>query len=64
MSTGKVKGYLVTYHRNYCTDCDWSASTETHSRHEIARRTIDHFCETHHTIVSDRAPALDGDTTQ
>ncbi len=43
----------VTYHRNYCTECNWSASTEDHSRHEVASLAIEHFIETHHTIESE-----------
>lgn len=50
---------IVTYHRNYCTECDWSASTETQSRHEVARAAIDHFHETLHTIESEPVPELD-----
>ena len=49
----------MTYHRNYCEECDWSASSETHSRNEVARRAIAHFCETHHTIDSEPVPELD-----
>lgn len=49
----------VTYHRNYCTECSWSASTETHSQYEAARRAIEHFQKTQHTIESEPIAELD-----
>lgn len=50
----------VTHHRNYCTECDWSASTERHSRYEVGRRALAHFHDTHHTIESEPVPELGG----
>jgi hypothetical protein len=49
----------VTYHRNYCTECDWSASTERYTRHEVGKRAITHFCNTNYTIESERIPEFD-----
>ena len=48
----------MAYHQNYCTDCEWSASTECYNRHEVSKRAIAHFCETGHTIGSEVTPAL------
>ncbi len=44
---------IVTYHRNYCLECDWRASNKNHSRDELARLAIEHFQETQHTIESE-----------
>lgn len=49
----------MTYHRNYCAECDWSASTETYSRQETVSRAINHFTETRHTIESEPIAELD-----
>lgn len=49
----------MSYHRNYCADCEWSASTEHHTRHEVSRRAIAHFCETNHTVESEAVPELE-----
>lgn len=44
---------LVHYFENYCTDCEWSASTEEYdSRETIARSAITHHVESGHTIDS------------
>ena len=49
----------MTYHRNYCSECSWSASSEKLSRHEVASRAIEHFGETRHAIESERIAELD-----
>lgn len=49
----------VMYHRNYCVECNWSTSTETHDRQEVARRAIEHFLETNHSIDFEPVPELD-----
>lgn len=44
------------YHQNYCTECDWSASSEHHTRREVASQAMDHFMETQHTIEGETVP--------
>ena len=39
--------------RNYCLDCEWSASIEDHDRHELAALAIEHATEQEHDIDSD-----------
>lgn len=39
--------------RNYCLDCDWSASIEDHDRHELAACAIEHATEHEHDIDSE-----------
>lgn len=48
----------MTYHRNYCEECDWSASTETHGQRELATLAIDHYIETNHPIESEPVAEL------
>ncbi len=43
----------MSYHRNYCTECDWSASREHHTCREVASQAMNHFMRTHHTIESE-----------
>lgn len=43
----------MTYRRNYCTECEWSASTKNHDRHELNTLVIGHFTNTNHTIESE-----------
>ncbi|PSP63942.1 hypothetical protein BRC77_05285 [Halobacteriales archaeon QH_8_64_26] len=38
----------------YCMDCEWSASTEDHSRSDQSVLAIDHHVATGHTIESTR----------
>ena len=47
------------YHRNYCTECDWNASTENHSRQELADLVMEHFKETQHDIEGENVSELD-----
>ncbi|GAA0471960.1 hypothetical protein GCM10008985_30950 [Halococcus dombrowskii] len=49
----------MPYHRNYCAECGWSASTETYSRKEVVSRAIEHFTETRHTIEGEHTAELD-----
>lgn len=42
--------------RNYCLDCDWSASREDHDRETLSRLTIEHAVEYGHDIESDPSP--------
>jgi hypothetical protein len=49
----------VTYHRNYCSECNWNASSENLSRHEVTSRAIEHFNETRHAIESERIAEWD-----
>ncbi len=39
--------------RNYCLDCEWSASIEEHDRHELAACAIEHAVEREHDIDSE-----------
>ncbi len=39
--------------RNYCQDCDWSASIEEHSRQELSQRALEHFLTHEHDIDSE-----------
>ena len=39
--------------RNCCMDCEWSASVEDHSKHELARLVVEHVTEFDHDIESD-----------
>ena len=39
--------------RNYCEDCEWSASTETYSRNELSGAAIEHVVEAGHDINSE-----------
>jgi hypothetical protein len=48
--------------RHYCTECDWSASIENHSRDELFEAAIEHFDETSHTIESNAASRIRRDT--
>lgn len=44
---------MVYYFENYCTECDWSASTEEYdSREEIGRVAIEHYVRSCHAIAS------------
>lgn len=44
---------LVGYFETYCTDCNWSASTEEYtSRETIGKHAITHHVESGHTIAS------------
>jgi len=45
---------------NYCLDCDWSASTEQHTRQDLSSRTIEHACSTGHDVEG-RRPRSDRD---
>lgn len=38
---------------NYCTECDWTASTATHERQELAGLAIEHAVETGQDIESE-----------
>ena len=49
----------MSYHRNYCADCSWRASTEEHSQHELTTLAIEHYRQTHHTIESEAVVELD-----
>ena len=40
-------------HRNYCCDCDWSASTNDHTWRELADLALNHAEKTQHTIKSE-----------
>lgn len=42
--------------RNYCVDCEWSASAEEYSRDELASLAIEHAVECGHDIESDAEP--------
>ena len=46
----------MSYHRNYCTECSWSASTEHYTRREVATRATNHFIQTNHLIESESVP--------
>lgn len=52
----------VEHFRNYCTECEWEATTATGlSRQEVSALAVEHHCERGHDIESmviDR-PALD-----
>ena len=42
--------------KNYCTDCDWSASTANgYSPTELTRQAIEHHLMSGHAIESDKA---------
>jgi hypothetical protein len=45
---------IVTHLVIYCVDCQWSASTEEHSRSDQSALAIDHHVGTGHTIESTR----------
>jgi hypothetical protein len=45
--------HLVTY----CVECEWSASTEEHTRSEQSGLAIDHYVATGHAIESTRREA-------
>ena len=41
--------------RNYCTECDWSASIANgYSPDELTRQAIEHYLISGHAIESDR----------
>jgi predicted small metal-binding protein len=42
MRTHHMKRYAG---RNYCLQCNWSASTRTHSQKELTHRLIRHMAE-------------------
>lgn len=45
--------YGVRYFRNYCTECEWEATTEeTESSREVGERAVEHHCEFGHGIES------------
>lgn len=44
---------MSLHFRNYCEECEWSASTETHGRGELAVAAIEHAIETDHDIDSE-----------
>jgi hypothetical protein len=48
-----------TYHRNHCEECEWSAGTDTHSRIDRSRLTIEHAVEHGHDINSEVLADLD-----
>ena len=39
--------------RNYCLDCDWSASVDDHSRQELSQLALEHSLTNEHDIDSD-----------
>jgi hypothetical protein len=39
--------------RNYCRDCEWSATTAEYGTQELGRRAIEHTIETGHDIDSE-----------
>lgn len=51
----KLEPVMKRTTRYYCTECDWSASIEDHSRDELFQATLKHFSETKHTIKSNVA---------
>lgn len=48
--------------QHYCTECNWSADIEDHSRDELFQAAIKHFGETSHTIESNTADRVQRDT--
>ncbi len=42
--------------RNYCVDCEWSASVGEYNREELAGLAIEHAVECGHDIESDIEP--------
>ena len=44
---------MSPHFRNYCEECEWSASTETQSRGELAVAAIEHAVEAGHDIDSE-----------
>lgn len=41
------------YFENYCTECDWRASTKEYGSHaKVGREAIDHHVESDHVIES------------
>lgn len=53
LSVSTCCSQLVHYFENYCTDCEWSASTEgDNSRENIRRSAIDYHIDFGHTIDS------------
>ena len=39
--------------RNYCLDCEWSASIEDYDRHELAALAVEHATGQGHDVDSD-----------
>ena len=39
--------------RNYCEDCEWSASSETHDRSVLGTMAVEHAIEFGHAISSE-----------
>ena len=39
--------------RNYCRDCEWSATTAEYNTQELGRRVLGHTIETGHDIDSE-----------
>lgn len=45
--------FSVEYFRNYCTECEWEATTEEHpSRRRVSELAIEHHCRHGHDIES------------
>jgi predicted transcriptional regulator len=44
---------------NYCTECEWAASAEEHSRQELSELAIEHFLDTGHAIESELTAGLE-----
>jgi len=44
----------VSYFVNYCTECDWSASTPAYTRSEQSGLAIAHHIATGHDIAGER----------
>jgi hypothetical protein len=36
--------------RAYCLDCDWTANTTTHSRHDLTSLLLDHALDSGHDV--------------
>lgn len=42
---------MMRYFENYCTECDWNASTEEYESHTaIGKEAIDHHVDSGHSI--------------
>jgi hypothetical protein len=44
---------MSPHRRNYCEDCDWSATTETRTKQELSMAAIGHAVEHSHDLNSD-----------
>ena len=43
----------MEYFRNYCTECEWEATTEEHaSRLKVSELAVEHHCKRGHDIES------------